>query len=362
MIESGSSIGQLLDRILSATLTRILIGVGIVAVCAFLSYKAAHNQATETMILTEDRVSLTRYLDGTASRPFAYRALTPILIRFTQNTLNIPGLAHFLPDIAQQKIAYICSKATADPAPSCDSVVSYFVVSAGYFFVFLLSIFFITQRLFGRSLAISAGAILLAFWITNAIILLRLSHIYDFGVLMFGTLLLICLEYRTNVLFCMVLALACLNKESSIIYSLAFVFVNMNRMSLPKLATYFAGQLLAFAVIYGCLNIYFGHNEGAGLEFWLWSQISLLTEKLSLPDVLLLVTAAIVVFYRFPEKNQTLRMSSIVIIPWFLLFMVGGVPRELRVMFEILPLLLLMATDSAVALVLGTRPVRLSGA
>ena len=39
--------------------------------------------------------------------------------------------------------------------------------------------------------------------------------------------------------------------------------------------------------------------------------------------------------------------------PWFVLYLLFGVQRELRVMFEILPLVVLLATDSVSRLVLG---------
>ena len=39
--------------------------------------------------------------------------------------------------------------------------------------------------------------------------------------------------------------------------------------------------------------------------------------------------------------------------PWFVLYLLFGVQRELRVMFEILPLVVLLTTDSVSRLILG---------
>jgi len=60
----------------------------------------------------------------------------------------------------------------------------------------------------------------------------------------------------------------------------------------------------------------------------------------------------------FSPKNRTLQTASVVIIPWFLLFSLGGAPGELRDMFDILPLILLLTIQSIVQLIIGTSEER----
>jgi hypothetical protein len=189
--------------------------------------------------------------------------------------------------------------------------------------------------------------------VVNAIILLDLSHIYDFGLLMFVVLLLLALEYRKFVLYTVLLALAYANKETSVLYAGVFLWVNFGRMKLTRNLAYFGIQMLLYAIVYGFIVWHFSENPGAGHEYYLPLQIYFLSEHIDLRMLLFMVLAFIVVFYRFPDKNHVLRRATIVLAPWFALFMVGGWPRELRTSFEVLPLVLLLAIDSIVRMVLG---------
>ncbi|MCW3476888.1 hypothetical protein [Limobrevibacterium gyesilva] len=321
-------------------------------VAAFLSYKAVSNQITETTVLGEDRVSLARYLDGTAARPFAYRYLTPVLVNFARDQVHVPAL---LPDVLKAKTAVLCARATSEPAPSCDSVVAYAAVAGAYFFLFLMTVYVLSERLFGNPL-IALASLGFSFLAVNAILLLGLSHIYDFGVLLFGTLLLLCLEYRWNLVFLLLLVPAYLMKETLILYAGTFFFVNIGRMPLARNLLYFLAQLALFVIVHGAVRAHFAGNAGAGHEYYLPEQIYFFTEHINLPMLMLMVGGLLAVFYDFPNKQETLRRASIIMIPWFLLFVTGGVQRELRVIFEILPLVLLLAMETFVRIVLGSRP------
>jgi len=318
----------------------------------FLSYKAVHNQITETSVLSESRVSIASYLDGTVSRPFAYRVLTPTLIRVVRDGLHMDSLIQSMPSFVQGKISTICQKATAEPPVSCGTVMSFAAASALYFFCYLAVIWVLAMRMFGGNAVVALGCIVLSYLTVNSLILLRLSHIYDFGVLLFVSLLLLCLEYRRHALFCVVLALACLNKESAIIYILAFAMVNLRRLPFRRNVTYCAVQVASFVIVYGGVRFLFRNNPGQGLELYLLPQISFFTEKYTLAFVLWTLPLFALVFYDFPRKNSTLQGASIVLLPWLALYIIGGVPREIRVIFEVLPILLLLTTGSVTKLVL----------
>jgi len=319
----------------------------------FLSYKAVHNQLTETQVLGEGRVSISAYLEGTASRPFAHRVLTPMLIRVVRDGLHMDALIAAAPTIAQDKISSVCAKATAEPPVPCGTVMAYATVAGLYFLCFLGVMWLLAMRMFDNSTIVAFGCVVLSFLAVNALILLRLSHIYDFGVLMFAALLLLCLEYRKHFLFCVVLVFACLNKESAILYTLAFACVNLHRLPIARNAAYCAVQIASFAIVYGGVRFLFRNNPGQGLELYLFGQISFFSEKYTLAYLLWTLPLVAVVFYDFPRKNETLQRAGIVLLPWFALYVIGGVPREIRVIFEVLPLLLLLATGSLTTLVLG---------
>lgn len=339
-------------NIMATRAARIAAFVLAVLLAGFLSYKAVNNQITETSVLSEDRVSLARYVDGTASRPFAYRYLTPVLVRFAQDTLQIPALFRAMPDAVQSKVAFLCTKSIAQPVASCDNVVSYAVVAYGCFFVFLLAIYTISNRLFGNVL-ISLSSLFFAFLLVNSILLLGLAHAYDFTGLMMVSLILLCLQRGWTILTIVALGIGFAAKETIIIYTLAFFCVNLGRLPLLKNAAYFGATILLFVLVHGAIRLHFAGNMGEGHEYYLPLQIYFFTEHMTLTMLLLLAFSLVAVFYRFPQKDHFLRRSSIVIMPWFVLYLLFGVQRELRVMFEILPLVVLLTTDSVSRLILG---------
>ena len=339
-------------RLFPVALLRIPIFVVAALLAIFLSYKAVHNQLSETGILHENRVSLASFLDGSVHKPFAYRFLTPALFGFAQNQLGIAVAS--LPGPLKAKAEAMCATATSNPRPSCDTVVAYAAVSMGFCFLFLMTFYWFVHRLYGHPLIALAG-VGFAYLCMNAIIRLGLSHTYDFPVMFLGTALLLCLDYRKPLLFTALLAVGFLTKETLILYAGTALFVNFGRMPLDRNIFYFVAQLVLFIILHGAVRMHFAGNLGEGHEYYLPGQIFFFTEHILLPILLPMLFAVLLVFYNFHHKPETIRRASIIIAPWLVLFMIGGVPKELRVAFEIFPLLALLMYDSCVRLVLGSR-------
>lgn len=362
-VEGSGGIGGVVERVLLGdwgSRLRSSIGQALCLLLAalmavFLSYKAVSNQITETQLLHEDRVSLADYISGNAARPFAYRALTPLLMRGAE-ALGVPSMLRALPGPLAQKLPQWCALATAKPTPSCDDVASYFAVGSVFCFVFLMGFYALCLCIFGRPLLAICGAVL-AFLTVNAILLQGLSHLYDFGGLMFTTLMLICLQRGWNIGFTLILPLAFLTKETLSLYAGVFFMVNLGRIGFARNVGLFVVQAVSFLVLHGAVRAVFAANPGAGHEYYLPDQIHFFTEQISITMLILLTTALLLVFYRFPDKDMALRRASVVIVPWFVLFMIGGEKKELRVIFEVLPLLLIMAADSLARLT-GAVPTR----
>jgi hypothetical protein len=192
-----------------------------------------------------------------------------------------------------------------------------------------------------------------AFFGVDAVLLQRLSHVYDFGVMMMVTLLLVCLQRRWAVAFTLLLPLAFLTKETLVLYAGGFFLANLGRMEAGRNLALFLVQLLSFAVIHGMVRAHFADNGGLGHEYYLPLQIHYFTEQIGISALIQMTVALVLVFYRFGDKDLVLRRVSIVILPWFVLFLIGGVEKELRVVFEVLPIILLLTIDSLVRLVPG---------
>jgi hypothetical protein len=320
-----------------------------IPLAALLSYKAVSNQITETNLLHEDRVSLAAFIDGTVDKPFAYRVVTPALVRLAQD-LRVPALLRALPGPLAGKLPGWCALATSTPAPTCDNVAAYFAVAAAQCFVFLLLIYAVCLRLFNNPL-IALFGLGFAFLGANAVLLLKLSHVYDFGVMMFATLLLLCLQRGWALAFTLVLPLAFLTKETLVLYAGAFFLADLGRRDAARTAAFFLLQLVSFAVIHGLVRAHFAGNPGLGHEDYLTDQIHFFTEEIGISLLIQATIALLLIFHRFGDKDPALRRASIVILPWFVLVMLGGYKKELRVVFEVLPLLLLFTIDSLVRLV-----------
>jgi hypothetical protein len=326
-----------------------------VLLAGFLSFKAVGNQITETNLLREDRVNLAHYLDGTAYKPFVYRVMNPALVRLAED-LGAPAILRALPGPVAGRLPDWCSHIAVTPAPTCDDVAAYVAVAGAECFAFLLLIYAVCLRMFGNNPLIALFGLGFAFFGANAVLLQHLSHVYDFGVLMFVTLLLLCLQRGWAIAFTLLLPLAFLTKETLVLYAGGFFLADLGRRDPGRTALLFLAQIASFVVLHGLVRAHFENNAGFGHEYYLPEQIHFFTEQISISWLLLMTFGLVLVFHRFGEKALFLRRASIVIVPWFVLFLIGGLEKELRVAIEVMPILLLLAIDSLVRLVPGFSP------
>ena len=323
------------------------------ALCAFLSYEAVGNQLTSTGLLHEDRVSLASYLDGTASRPFAFRVVTPALVNFAQNVLGLPALLRALPGPLATHLPEWCAAASSDPRPTCDNIAAYVAVAGAYFFGFLMIVCATCLRLFGSDPLTALLGAAFAFLVVNATLLMGLSHLYDFGVLMFAALLIYCLERQWNIAFTLLLPLAFLTKETLVLYGAGFFMVNLGRIGFGRLVAFAAVQLASFVVLHGLVRRQFAGNPGGGHEYYLPDQIVFLTQEITLARLIPMLVVFVLLFYGFARKQIVLRRTCIVFLPWLALAMLFGYKKEVRIAMEVLPLVALLGIDSLVQMVTG---------
>jgi hypothetical protein len=345
-------------RRLSGRSWQIVFLILAVALAGLLTYEAVGNQITETGVLHEDRVSLASFLNGTAAQPFVYRIVTPFLMEIAQNVFHAPSILRALPGPLATKLPQWCALATSTPLPTCDNVAAYFAVAGAYCFGFLMLVYAFGLRLFARNPLISLLAMYFCFVAVNAILLLHLSHMYDFGTLMFATLLLLCLERGWNIAFVLILPIAFLTKETLVLYCSAFFMVNIGRIGFARNVALTLIQIISFVVLYGAVMWHFSGNPGGGHEYYLPDQFRFFMQEITVVQFLLAMVALVLVFYGFRDKNPALRRSCIVLLPWFGAAMLGGEKKELRVMLEVVPLLLLLSMDSLVQMILGSTSPR----
>jgi hypothetical protein len=339
---------------LSGRFWQILFLVLAIFLAALLTSAVVSDQITGTGVLHEDRVSLASVMNGTAAQPFAYRVVTPFLMQIAQDVLRAPSVLRALPGPLAAKLPEWCALATSTPRPTCDTVAAYVAVAGAYCFCFLMLIYAMCLRLFAGNPLISLLAMMFASVSVNAIFLLHLSHMYDFGVLMFATLLLICLERGWNLAFTLILPVAFLTKETLVLYSSAFFMANLGRIGFIRNIALTLTQIVSFVVLYGLVMWHYSGNPGGGHEYYLPDQIRFFLQEITIVQWLLLLVVLVLTFYGFRDKNPVLRRSCIVFLPWLAAAMMGGEKKELRVMLEVVPLILMLSMDSLVQMILGT--------
>ncbi|MDE2006713.1 MAG: hypothetical protein KGI51_09120 [Rhodospirillales bacterium] len=346
-----ADLSRLWDRAMDWRPLRVVLHGAVVLLAAFLAWKATDNQITQTLFGLDPHDSIRRFLAGTQARPFAYRVFVPALIAFAKDVLHLPALVAAAPPFLAAKVPVICAKYGNGAESSCGDIVSYMFVGCWLYLGFLLTMYVMALRLFGRSILLGAATVYLAFVLENAIILRGLSHTYDWGTLLFGALFLLCLLAERPVLFCLLMPVATLNKETAVLSALAFLFANLGRMKLRRNLAMFTIQIASFVAVYGGARLWFAANPGTWMEIHLREQIYLFSEHIDLGLLYGLLGTAVLVFSRFADKHPVLRAACIMIPPWLALFLVGAVAREIRDTFELLPLLVLMTMQSLVGFI-----------
>ncbi len=314
-----------------------------------LAGKAVTNQVTETWVLVENRVSLARYLDGTADRPFMHRVLMPGLVRVLEAGIVRPGL---LPAPVRAQMAKFCPVATATPRASCDSVIAYLLAGGAACFAYLMLMGACVWVMF-RLPWLALAAVPAAYLLTNAIILLRVSHLYDFAVLAGGAALMLAMLAGRPLAFTLLLPLALLTKETLAMYVGGFAWTWLGRLPWRRVAGWVAAQTAIFLAIYIAVTRSFRANPGGAFESYLGGQLRFLADKIDLSALLLICVAGVLVFHDVAAKPRVLRRMAVMIPAWGGFFLLGCYPGELRNIFEILPLLLLLAIDTLAVLILG---------
>ncbi len=265
----------------------------------------------------EPRLALSQLMDGSAYRPFVYRILIPFLVK---------GATHILP-------------------LSPTFYASLLICFSFFGFVFTLRSF---AALYWESLTVvdAIGVLslimLFPFTLTN-------RHVYDISTLFLFTLGLKFMAQAKWKSFFLVFMVTCLNKETTILLTLAF-FVCYWHRSRDK---FFWELLILQTTIYVALRFAtmwaFRNNPGGIVEnrfaehmivfqtrpllAWIFVGFGMITILLALWD--------------WKKKPFFLRRAALGMAPIFLvLYFIWGGPLEIRVFYEIYPIILLLVLPS----------------
>jgi hypothetical protein len=297
-------------------------------------------------MLKESRVSIDSYIDGTVSRPFAYRVLIPQTLRAFIAAAPRPVadvLDHWGQAIRSKVFHGFTLASNGDPilsGPGSKYPQAIFMLAALHF-ACLVGYALIGSSLYARLFPnsnfrpVAAPLLLLLLF---PIVSFGVGHMYDFSVLLFSSCLLLAMAYRQHMLYLIIFAVACFNKETTILMVFAYAMVFFRRLPFPFYALMLAAQLAIFLVIYISLKAVFAGNPGGPMEIWLFDQAGWYWHQ---PMTFFLVASlvAFVISFRWNEKPPFLRRSMIMVLPHCALFLYAAYPGEWRNWYESVPML-----------------------
>jgi len=298
-------------------------------------------------------MSLQAMVTGTAVRPFVSRALVPILIRWIT--------AH-TSDFLQYQIMMA---ATSHGFATEFYVHGYSLEKAillALTWLFYLATALIMRSLARRYYALSETAAWFAGLASLAFIPLLFtyySHLYDPPTIFFSAAMLMACTSGSNIGFALLFLPACVNRETAILFLPVYLAFQSLRLRLRAGSTIAALRRIALPLLYSIalaaawyairfqINQRYLHNRGGVLDFHLLDHNLRLFALAPLAASWSLFIALIVAIFcltNWRTKPQPLRWSLILLfIPLFAGSLLYGYVEELRVYFELYPLLFLLA-------------------
>jgi hypothetical protein len=295
---------------------------------------------------------------GDAYKPYVYRALMPVTVRL---------IASALPQEVRDSI--IDSNLHIAEWEQ-DILPEYWVASilmfaslVGFSFAFrqLLKDLFQAQPVFIDLIVLVAIAGLPPFF-------KYYNYVYDLPNLFLFTLGLSLMLRRDWRRFLIVFLIACVNKETTILLTAVFtIYYWMRTSQVPRslfLRLLFA-QAGIFLLVRSMLLWIFRNNPGDSIEFHFFDHnILLLLTPYSFSGLFLILSLATLIYYKWSEKPDFLKAALWLILPLSTSTLFFGYVDEIRVYYEVYPVILLLVSYS-ISDILGIKmitklPVELS--
>ncbi|MBU0679244.1 MAG: hypothetical protein KJ626_14170 [Verrucomicrobia bacterium] len=186
------------------------------------------------------------------------------------------------------------------------------------------------------------------------------NYIYDMPALFLTTLALALLARRKWVAYLLVYGLACMNKETTVLLTAVFALYYFPRPLFKNVRYWMLLVLqgLIFIGIQVLVLVLFRDNPGGHTENYLLPHLRQLLRAYSFSKAFTTVAVLLLVFNRWGEKPLVLRYASLMFIPLYVLFVPYGYMGEIRVFYEVFPVVLLLAAQSVAHLLGGEVTVR----
>ena len=291
---------------------------------------------------------------GKAARPFVYRALMPVSIRLLASIVPPHTKAAVSSKLGENHLAQeVLSRFNSEPECAVESVIALallFLSLLGFVYAlrYLLTGVFRAPHAFSDLVPLLAVLGLVPFF--TVVPVFNPGYLYDFSTLLLFTLglgLMVRAKWRAYLL---IFVLGCLNKETAILLTLVFAvhFYRNPRIDRTRFAGILSLQIVVFAGIRLLVTWLFKENPGSLMEFHLHRHWDVFKRYplLVMASTLLWILIAFLMFYKWKEKPNFLLHGTLIIIPLFILYMGWGWPYELRVFYEVYPIVILLSAHT----------------
>jgi len=298
-------------------------------------------QLYHTDIFKFQEIGLVRYLNGSADKPFAYRVLTPWLVRMVRAAhLPMPSIPTL-----QSTVLATCAARKSNLVAACGDLQAYATVAWTFATSLLISMYLLALGIL-RQAGWAFVAYVATGLVVNAFLSAGYSNIYDFPVPFFATLLFALAVWQRDILFLVALIPSILTKESLFLFVPVYAMIGYGARPTPKVVVNFGVQFVIFIVIYVTERMAFANNDGFPMYHNVIGHVAYIGEKGSVTALLTLAVFIILLFYRYLEKPRSLQRGLMVRPIMFALYIYGGNPGEFRILLDILPIVLLPAVHS----------------
>ena len=294
-------------------------------------------------IESNDRARFVDLIEGRAHRPFAYRALVPVSVRW---------LAEHSPALLRDPVTRLA--ATSDEATllKWDRQHLYeYVVACGIMFACWMAFAFTFRALINTLYDLPALVGDLAPVIALLVLPIHFTYcnyIYDPCTLMLAAGCLWLIATQRTVAFYACFALSALNKETAVLFVPVFLAFRWGRQSWGALAIHAVALTALWAAVKVGVDLAYRDNPGVLAEFQLVRNLRLFSNPLLMLRFCGVMGAyALLIGAGWSAGPAFLRRTLLlIIIPQLILGLFLGYIDELRVYYEALPAALLLAVPA----------------
>ena len=299
-----------------------------------------------TSLNGDPRSTLSGLIQGTANRPFVYRALIPAITRTIATVIPMQLRSEFIA-VATSSAKF--QKESKRLGWEIEYLPEYcialaLVYSALLAFPFVLRSLFVslyeTEKYITNVVPIAALLGLPLFFHVGT------HYLYDFPALTLFALAILFLVKRRWLLFYFVYGLGCINKETMVFASVAFALLYAKLLPVRWNSIHLFLQVLIFAVVKGFLTYCYGANAGGMAEFNLYGNIHQLLLPYTLEQFFFTLVVAALVFYDFDRKHPVLQKTAWLLLPLSVLMLFFGRIAEFRVFYEVYPIYALLLSHT----------------